>query len=354
MSTEEMLEQAKLRYTSDDKPGYTRKIIGEQFVYFDTDGKKITDQATIDRINKLVIPPAYTKVWICPKKNGHLQATGYDKRGRKQYRYHPLWTVVSQEKKFSHLTEFAKYLPKIRGQVQKDLAKPGMPREKVLAAVVWLLENTLIRVGNEEYEKENKSYGLTTLKNKHTTVDNMNNIRFEFKGKSGVHHLVKIKSKKVASVIRKCRDLPGQDLFEYRDEKGEVQTVTSSDVNDYVKTISGIDITAKDFRTWGGTILAATAFNKCDICDDEKLSKQQIVETVKKVSSHLRNRPATCRKYYIHPAIIDAYTNGYVLSNIEEKIKKKKFQEIDGLDDCENKVLLLLESMLAIDKKELK
>jgi DNA topoisomerase-1 len=349
MSTEELLEESSLRFVSDRKPGFTRKVEGKHFSYFDLDEKKITDQAVIDRINKLVIPPAYTDVWICPYKNGYLQATGYDKRKRKQYRYHPLWNELSQKEKFSHLVEFAEHLPKLRRQVASDLGLSGMPREKILAAVVWLLENTLIRIGNEEYERENKSYGLTTMKNKHATVDSTDKIRFQFKGKSGVYHTVKIKSKRVAKIIRRCKDLPGQDLFEYKDEAGNIQTISSSDVNAYMQAITQTDITAKDFRTWGGTILAASALDKCGVCDEAELSKKHIVETVKKVSVHLGNRPATCRKYYIHPAVLTAFTNGHVLSNIEEKLVKHDYKKISGLDTCENQVVAMVREMIAAD-----
>lgn len=346
MTTEEILKEAHLRYSTDKKPGFTRKIIKDKFVYFDLEGKEITDQETIDRINKLVIPPAYKNVWICPHKNGYLQATGYDDRGRKQYRYHPNWITFSQQEKFAHMIDFGMHLPEIRKKIRKDLDLPGMPREKVIAAVVWLLENTLIRVGNEEYEKENKSFGLTTLKNRHVDTDDSSQIYFHFKGKSGVYHKVHFRNKRVASIIRQCKELPGQDLFEYKDDDGKIQTVSSSDVNDYLRDITGVDTTAKDFRTWGGTVLAADCFDKCGICDDEKLSKKNIVETIKKVSSHLRNRPATCKKYYIHPTIINAYSSGYVLSSLEEKMKQHTLEEIVGLNECENRVLALLKFMM--------
>lgn len=347
MATEDLLEQAKLRYVTDQKPGFTRKTVGDKFHYFDRDGKRISEQKVIDRINKLAIPPAYTNVWICPFANGHLQATGYDKRKRKQYRYHPLWVEISQQEKFSHLIEFAEELPKIREQIRRDLGLSGMTREKVTAAVVWLLENTLIRVGNEEYEKENKSYGLTTLKNRHVSIVESSKIRFQFKGKSGIYHNVRIKSKRVAKIVRKCREIPGQDLFRYLDDNGEAQTITSDNVNGYLQNITGEEITAKDFRTWGGTILAASAFDEIGVCDEEDLTKKNIVETIKRVALHLRNKPNTCKKYYIHPSIIGAYTNGHVISNLEKTFRAKKFKKIDGLDDCENSVLHMLKVMLS-------
>lgn len=346
MATEDLLEQARLRYVTDQKPGFTRKIVNDKFHYFDRDGKRITDENVIDRINKLAIPPAYTNVWICPFANGHLQATGYDKRKRKQYRYHPLWIEISQQEKFSHLIEFAKELPKIREQIRRDLSLAGMTREKVTAAVIWFLENTLIRVGNEEYEKENKSYGLTTLKNRHVSIVESSKIRFQFKGKSGVYHNVRIKSKRVAKIVRKCKEIPGQDLFRYLDDNSEAQTITSDNVNEYLQNITGEEITAKDFRTWGGTILAASAFDKVGISVDEEEAKKNILETIKRVALHLGNKPNTCKKYYIHPSIIDAYTNGHVISNLKKAFSKKKFEKIDGLDEQENNVLHMLKVML--------
>lgn len=346
MTTEDLLEEVNLRYSTDRRPGYTRKMVGDKFQYFDTNGKRITDEKTIERINKLAIPPAYKNVWICPYQNGHLQATGYDDRKRKQYRYHPLWIEASQEEKFSHLLDFARALPKIRETVRKDLELFGTERRKVIAVVVWLLENTLIRIGNEEYEKDNKSYGLTTLKNRHAHVSYKNNIVFQFKGKSGVYHNVSIKNKKVARVVRRCKELPGQDLFEYYDEERVIQTITSDDVNSYLQEITSMEITAKDFRTWGGTVLAATLFDKAGIANLEADSKKNIIETVKRVAAHLRNKPNTCKKYYIHPHVIDAYMKGVVLSNWKEIIKAKKpTRKIKGLDDEENKVVSMLKHL---------
>ncbi len=342
MATEDILDQVNLRYSNDKKPGYTRKIIGDKFVYFDTQENKITDQATIDRINKLVIPPAYKNVWIAPYANGHIQATGIDARGRKQYRYHPLWIKMSQGEKFTHIMEFAKHLPIIRNKVRRDMEKTKITREKILATIVWLLENTLIRVGNEEYEEENNSYGLTTLKNRHAKVNSTDTVVFQFKGKSGVYHKVSIRNKKVAKILRRCKDIPGQDLFQYFDENGEIQTIDSYDVNEYLKQITGQEITAKDFRTWGGTVMAAMHFNKLGLAEEEDSVKQNIVDTVKEVSSFLRNRPATCKKYYIHPAVIQTYEKGYVISNMEEMPKKKRYFSIDGLGVHENKTMALL------------
>lgn len=340
MTTEELLKDANLRFSTDKKPGYTRKVSGDSFQYFDTEGKRITDAATIDRINKLVVPPAYKNVWICPSPNGYLQATGYDDRKRKQYRYHHLWNKAAQEEKFSHLIEFGRILPKIRIQLQKDLQKEGLPRVKVIAAVIWLLENTLIRIGNEEYAEDNKSYGLTTLQNRHVSISDTN-IKFQFKGKSGVYHNISIKNKKVARIVKRCKDLPGQDLFEYKDDEGNIQTVTSEDVNTYLKDVTGKEITAKDFRTWGGTVFAATLFDKAGVYGDDSVTKESVIETVKEVAGHLGNKPNTCKKYYIHPHVIEAYMKGSILSRFE-KTKGVRAESVDGLNMAENKVLSML------------
>ena len=343
MATEDILKDVNLRYSNDKKPGYTRKIIGDKFAYFDTDGHKIKDQSTIDRINKLVIPPAYKNIWIAPYANGHIQATGQDKRGRKQYRYHPLWIKMSQGEKFTHIMDFARHLPKIRSKVRYDMEESKLSREIVLATVVWLLENTLIRVGNEEYAEDNNSFGLTTLQKRHGRVNSTDKVVFQFKGKSGVYHKVSIRNKKVARILRRIKDIPGQDLFQYFDEKGEIQTIDSYDVNGYLKAITGEEVTAKDFRTWGGTVLAAMGFNKQGIVKEEERIKENIVETVKEVANFLRNRPATCKKYYIHPAVIETYTKGYVISNMDEIPKKKKrYHTIDGLGVTENNTMALL------------
>ncbi len=341
MSTEELLDQASLRYSQGTGHGYTRKKNGETYYYFDTQGGKITDKNIIEKINSLAIPPAWHDVWICPYRNGHLQATGVDDRGRKQYRYHPLWTEVSQQKKFEHMLEFAKVLPKIRNHVDNVLERKGLTREKVLATVVWLLENTLIRVGNEEYEEDNKSYGLTTLKNRHVDIWG-GEVKFAFKGKSGVYHKVEIKSRRVAKIIKQCQDLPGQDLFEYKDEEGQMQVVTSQDINEYLRQIAGEDITAKDFRTWAGTVLAAEMLDRFGLQNNKAAIKKTTSDIVKQVAKHLRNLPSTCRKYYIHPAVFDAYTQGYTLSNLNTHEKFKKEMRAKDLKDYENGIVGLL------------
>jgi DNA topoisomerase I len=352
MEEKDILDAVHLRYVTDQKPGITRKMQGKSFVYIDTHGKQIEDPKVIDRINKLIIPPAWKNVWISPYKNGHMQATGIDSRGRKQYRYHQFWNELKQQEKFSHVLDFAAALPKIRKHREHDLARPGLPKEKVMATVVWLLENTLIRVGNEEYKEENKHYGLTTLSNKHAHI-NHSQIIFSFVGKSGVKHYVNISHRKIANIIHRCQELPGQELFGYKDDEGNAHDINSHDINEYLKAITGKDITAKDFRTWGGTVAAASLLDEAGLCDEENLSKKAITETVKSVAEHLRNRPATTRKYYIHPTILEAYTNGYVISNIKEKLETNAFRKIHGLDDCENNVVCLLKVMMKEGEKNL-
>jgi DNA topoisomerase-1 len=299
-------EEAGLRYVSDDRPGYTRKAKGKQFEYFDTERKSIRDEQRLLRIKRLAIPPAWTDVWICPSPNGHIQATGRDARGRKQYRYHARWREVRDENKFDRLAQFAKALPNMRRRIAHDLKRPGLPRRKVLATVVRLLERTFMRIGNEEYARENKSFGLTTLKNHHVKVKGAQ-VRFRFCGKSGRPHEVDITDRRVAKVITKCQDLPGQDLFQYVDENRLGQDVTSQDVNDYLRQIAGEDFTAKDFRTWGGTVLAAIALGRQDEFQTKKQAKSNIKTAICAVAELLGNTPAVCRKCYVHPAIVEAY-----------------------------------------------
>lgn len=339
MTTQDLIKEAHLKFSDDTKPGWSRKQTKSGFDYFDTEGKPVTDEEQIARINALVIPPAWEDVWICPSSNGYLQATGRDSRGRKQYRYHPKWNKKAQEEKFTRMLEFGKVLPRIRRRVASDMRRRGLPREKVLATIVWLLEKTLIRVGNEEYVKENNSYGLTTLRDRHVKVRG-SKIKFAFKGKSGVYHNLSIDNKKVAAVIRKCQDLPGQELFEYRDVDGSLVAIHSEDVNNYLAEISGQEITAKDFRTWAGTNLAAEILDKQGVCDGGEVEVKKVIsETVKNVSSHLRNRPATCRKYYIHPFIFHAYMDGVIISN--RKVSSRELKD-RMLSECEKQVLGML------------
>lgn len=302
----EAAEEAGLRYVSDACAGYSRRPNGKDFQYLDTERKPIRDEQRLLRIRRLAIPPAWTDVWICPSPNGHIQATGRDARRRKQYRYHERWREVRDENKFGRLAQFAKALPNIRRRVAQDLKLPGLPRQKVLATIVRLLERTFIRIGNEEYARDNKSFGLTTMKNRHVKVKGAQAM-FRFRGKSGRHHEVDVTDRKVAKVIAKCQDLPGQDLFQYVDEDGEIRDVTSQDVNDYLREIAGEDFTAKDFRTWGGTVLAALALGKQEEFQTKKEAKSNIKTAICAVAELLGNTPAVCRKCYIHPVIVESY-----------------------------------------------
>src|SRR5436189_5772707 len=301
----EAAEEAGLRYVNDEQPGYSRRAKGKDFEYLDIEGKPIRDEQRLCRIKRLAIPPAWTNVWICPSPNGHVQAIGRDARGRKQYRYHERWREVRDEDKFDRLAQFAKALPDIRRRVAQDLKLPALPRRKVLATIVRLLERTFIRIGNEEYARENKSFGLTTFKNRHAKVKGAK-VLFRFRGKSGRQHEVDVSDRRVAKVIAKCQDLPGQDLFQYVDDNGEVRDVTSQDVNEYLREIAGEDFTAKDFRTWGGTVLAAIAFSKQDEFQTKKQAKSNIKTAICAVAELLGNTPAVCGKRYVHPVIVEA------------------------------------------------
>ena len=328
--------EAGLRYATDEAPGFTRRRRGRGFSYHDQDGNTIRDPEVIARIRSIVIPPAWTDVWICPWPNGHLQATGRDARGRKQHRYHPEFRAARDEAKFGRLVEFATALPRIRRRVDRDLARRGVPREKVLAAVVRLLELTLIRVGNDEYSRLNQSFGLTTLRGRHVKVDGTT-IRFRFKGKGGAPHEVGLRDRRLAAVIRRCQDLPGQELFEYV-EDGTVVDVTSDDVNEYLRAISGGDFTAKDFRTWSGTVLAYQALSELPEPKDERTTKRNVVEAVRRTSAALRNTPAVSRQAYIHPAVLEAYADGAIDD-----------AEIEDLSSAEDAVVELLRERLAAD-----
>ena len=300
---------AHLKYVSETGPGILRKKSGTGFRYLHADGRPVRDKDELARIQALVIPPAWTSVWICPDPNGHIQAAGRDARGRKQYRYHARYRQVRDRVKFERLPAFCALLPKIRQHIDRDLAKSGLPREKVLATVVRLLETTHIRIGNAEYAKSNKSYGLTTLRNKHVEIS-ASTVRFRFRGKSGQEHDVELNDRRLARIVQQCHDLPGYELFQYVDENGETCRVDSTDVNAYLREITGEDFTAKEFRTWAGTVLMARALNECGPCDGQTEGKRNVVAAVKAVAEKLGNRPATCRNYYVHPCVIDAYTRG--------------------------------------------
>ena len=321
---------AKLHYVSDQKPGIRRRMGEDGWEFYNPDGSRITDAAEIARIKKLAVPPAYQDVWICRDPNGHLQATGRDARGRKQYRYHPRWRVVRDEAKYERMLQFGKILPKLRAQVEHDLAMPGLPRRRVLAAVVRLLEKTLARVGNEEYARDNKSFGLTTLRNRHTRVEG-SRIKFDFRGKHGIDHHVDLKDRRLANIVRRCRELPGQHLFQFVDEHGEQHAITSDDVNAYLHEITGEDITAKDFRTWAATNLAAMALRELERFDTEAKNKKNVVQAVEAVSGLLGNTPSVCRKCYIHPAIFDGYLDGSLLEGLKQRAEAVLDEGSQGL-----------------------
>lgn len=301
---------AGLRYAVDNRPGITRHPSANGFEYFDTNGKRIADEAVLSRIKSLGLPPAWTDVWICPQSNGHLQATGRDARGRKQYRYHAEWRSVRDETKFARMVAFGKALKQIRARVDRDLRKKGLPREKVLATVVRLLETTLIRVGNDEYAKQNNSFGLTTMRDRHAKISGAK-VGFEFRGKSGKWHTIYVEDKRLARIVKNCRDIPGHELFQYYDADGKRQSIDSSDVNAYLREITGQEFTAKDFRTWAGTVCALMAFTSMSPCESQAHAKQNVSTAIKAVAEQLGNTPTVCRKYYVHPAVIDAYQDGH-------------------------------------------
>ena len=305
--SEAAAEAAGLSYVSDDRSGITRRKKGRYFAYFKPDGTRVTDEKTLDRIRALAIPPAYTDVWISPRANGHIQATGRDAKGRKQYRYHTKFRETRDSSKYEHMLEFAEALPAIRERVDADMRKRGLPREKVLATVVHLLERTMIRVGNADYAKQNKSFGLSTLRNRHVDVDG-GELRFNFKGKSGKTWNVSLQDRRTARIVKSIQELPGQHLFQYIDESGERCEVTSTDINAYLREISGADITAKDFRTWTGTVLTALSLAAAEPAENERGVKQRLKDAICGVAAALGNTPAVCRKAYIHPEVIEAFT----------------------------------------------
>jgi DNA topoisomerase-1 len=336
----ESARSAGLRYVTDRAPGIRRQMTSLGFAYSDANGTRITDETAIKRILKLAIPPAWTDVWICSSPKGHLQATGRDARGRKQYRYHARWRAVRDETKYDRLLAFAAALPGIRARTEQDLALPGLPRNKVLATVVQLLERTCIRVGNDEYARANRSYGLTTMRDRHVKV-NGSTVRFEFRGKSGKAHIIDLRNRKLARIVSRCRDLPGYELFQYVDEDGARQVVDSSDVNAYLREMSGHDYTAKDFRTWAGTVLAARALRLADEPESEAQRQRQVGTAIEAVAGVLGNTKSVCRKCYIHPAIIEAYTDGSLVDALGPH-EGDIVSEDGGLQADERAVLRLL------------
>jgi DNA topoisomerase-1 len=340
-------KSAGLVYSSDIIPGIIRKKSGKSFSYYQNN-KRITEIKTLERIRKLVIPPAWTNVWINPHPNGHLQATGRDARGRKQYKYHTNWRQVRDENKYEKLISFAESLPEIRKKTQEHLKLPGLPKEKVSAIIIRLLELTCIRIGNEEYARENQSFGLTTMRDKHVEISG-NKVRFNFRGKSGKEHSVLLNDKRLSQLVKKCRDLPGQELFQYIDDENNRQSIGSGDVNEYLKNISGKDITAKDFRTWIGTLLSFSLLCECEDCDSDTAIKKNVNDVVKQVAQTLGNTPSICRKCYIHPVIIELYSLGLLKkSNGKRKIHSSG---IYSLSRHESNVLHLLTIASKLIKK---
>ncbi len=347
----ESAKAAGLRYVTDLGPGIRRKRAGRGWSYVGRDGKPIRDPATLARIKALGIPPAYTDVWICPNPNGHIQATGRDARGRKQYRYHPRWREVRDETKYGRMMAFGAALPAIRERTNCDLTRPGLPREKVLATVVRLLESTLIRVGNEEYARTNESFGLTTMRDEHVDVEGTT-VRFTFRGKSGKEHSIDVRDRRLAAVVKRCQDMPGQELFQYVDDAGSRQTIDSGDVNDYLREITGQDFTAKDFRTWAGTVLAAQALREFEAFDSETQAKRNVVRAIEAVSERLGNTKAVCRKCYVHPAVLDAYLDGSLAHTLRERVEAELEEKLSRLKAEEAAVLAFLRQRLAQDEAE--
>ncbi|HEV8379649.1 MAG TPA: hypothetical protein VGP99_12425 [Tepidisphaeraceae bacterium] len=341
----EAAREAGLKWVNDTQPGIYRRKKGSGFIYVDAKGKQVRNEDDLYRARALVIPPAWTDVWICPSEFGHIQATGRDAKGRKQYRYHHKWREVRDGTKYHRMMHFAKTLPRIRRRVRRDLSLPGLPREKVLAAVVRLLETTLIRVGNEEYAKQNESFGLTTMLDRHAKF-NGSGVKFRFKGKSGVEHDIDLTDKKLAKIVKACRDLPGQELFQFLDDTGRVCDIGSEDVNNYLKAISGADFTAKDFRTWAGTVLAAKALQEYENFSSQRQAKRFMVAAVEVVAKKLGNTKAVCRKCYIHPEVFNAYLDGSLVQTLRQQVEKELSGPLRGLRPPEAAVLVLLQQRL--------
>lgn len=337
--------RAQLKYVEDTHPGIRRVRQGKSFRYLSTAGKPIRDAKTLARIRALVIPPAWEDVWICSHPAGHLQATGRDARGRKQYRYHPRWRDTQDRSKYENIVAFAKALPRIRRRVQRDLSRRGLPREKVLATIVKLLETTLIRIGNDEYSRTNGSFGLTTMQDKHVEIKGAA-LSFDFRGKSGVKHEIDLHAPQLAKIVQKCQELPGQELFQYLDESGALRDVTSHDVNDYLREISGGEFTAKDFRTWAGTVLAAEALQEFEDFDSEAAAKRNITTAIEHVAARLGNTKTVCRKCYVHPAILDAYLDHSLVETLKTKTERELREKLPRLPAAEAAVLAFLQQRM--------
>ena len=338
---------AGLHYVTDRRPGIVRaRNRGGAFNYFDPQGRRIRESQPLERIKRLAIPPAWQDVWICQDASGHLQATGRDARGRKQYRYHSHWRKIRDETKYDRVIGFGRALQKIRRRIARDLSRRGLPREKVLATIVRLLETTLIRVGNEEYARDNKSYGLTTLQDRHAEIRS-GKVIFKFRGKSGKDHVFDIRNRKLAKIVKRCRDLPGYELFQYVDDSGAPVDITSSDVNAYLREISGTDFTAKDFRTWAGTVLAASASKEFEKFTSEADAKWNLLQAVEAVARMLGNTPAICRRCYVHPVVLDSYLDGTLVDQLKRRAEQKLISAIRKLPPDEAAVLMLLQQTLS-------
>jgi len=341
----EFARSTGLRYVNDRGPGISRRGSSPKtFTYVSATGQKVADPTTLKRIRSLVIPPAWKNVWICPIPEGHIQATGIDARGRKQYRYHPQWRAARDETKFHRIIKFGKMLPLIRKRTAQHLRLKGLPREKVLALIVQLLEKTLIRVGNAEYARDNHSYGLTTIRDDHVTVKG-SRVRFAFRGKSGVDHDIDLHDAALAKIVKRCQDLPGQELFAYVDENGRDVDVTSNDVNEYLHEIAGEEFTAKDFRTWNGTVLAAKALQEISTFDSQSQAKKNVIRAVESVARRLGNTRTVCRNCYIHPAVLEAYMDGSLLDTLAQRARTE-MKNLAAYEPEEAAVLAFLQERL--------
>jgi DNA topoisomerase I len=338
-------KSAGLRYVTDRNPGITRVTTRRDFTYVEPNGRPLKDAVILSRIRSLAIPPAWTGVWICPRADGHIQATGRDARGRKQYRYHPDWRAVRDETKYARMIAFGKALPRIRRRVTRDLRRPGLGREKVLATMIRLLETTLVRVGNEEYERANGSIGLSTMRDRHVAVK-QGTLTFQFKGKSGKHHRIELHDPRMARIVRSVQELPGQELFQYIGEDGQPQDVKSEDVNEYLREIAGSEFSAKDFRTWAGTVLAAIALRQFEAFETKKQAKKNLIAAIERVAERLGNTPTVCRKCYIHPVILESYLDGRTVDVILDKTEETLSRDLPSLSGAEGAVLAFLQQQL--------
>jgi DNA topoisomerase I len=338
-------KSAGLRYVNDGEPGIARVRAGRDFAYRDATRKRIRDPATLGRIRRLAIPPAWTDVWICPRPDGHIQATGRDARGRKQYLYHRDWRAVRDETKYERTIAFGKALPRIRRRIARDLRQPGLGREKVLATMVRLLETTFVRVGNEEYARANGSIGLSTMRDRHVRV-NGGTLRFRFRGKSGKLHDIELHDPRIARIVRRSQDLPGQELFQYVDADGRQQRINSEDVNDYLRSIAGQEFSAKDFRTWAGTVLAALALQQFEQFTSQAQAKKNVLRAVERVAERLGNTPAVCRKCYIHPVVLSSYLDGATIQVLRAATEEALSHGLPSLSGAEGALLAFLQQRL--------